>query len=455
MLDYQLFLRSKKPRAQAVGVPCESSRLPARLFDYQQHCVEFALAQGRAGIFLDTGLGKTAIELAFADQAALATNGKALILAPLAVGWQVVREAKACGVEARQIREQSEAGAGVNVCNYDRLDRINADEFGCIVLDEASILKSFTGKTTRALIEAFAGHRFRMTATATPAPNDHMELGQQSEFLGVMDSNEMLMRWFVADQTQMGRYRLKGHGERDFWEWMASWSRMAENPSDMGFPGERFILPKLDIIYHRAEADVRPAEGALFDSIVSATQIHDVKRQTAEARAALAAAIIARSADAAVIWCDTDYEADAIRAVVPEAVEVRGAHPAERKEETLAAFADGQVRILLTKPSVAGYGLNWQHCHSMIFAGRTFSYEAWYQAVRRCWRFGQTQPVQAHVIVAQGEDQIAEVISRKSDDHIRMKRAMCDAMRRAIGKERASINDYRPTHQGRLPEWLH
>lgn len=452
--SYAQFLASKTPRAQAVGIVPDAARMPAALFDYQRHCVDFALRLGRAGIFLDTGLGKTAIELAFAEQAAAASNGRALILAPLAVGWQIVREAHKFGIEARQIRAMDDASDGINVCNYDRLAHIDADRFGCIVLDEASILKSFTGKMRSALVEAFSAHRFRMTATATPAPNDHMELGNQCEFLGVMRNVEMLSRWFINDSGDTGTWRLKGHAQDQFWDWMASWSRMAENPSDMGFPGDRFVLPRLRVIYHNAEAEEIKSADGLFAAIASATTIHDIKRQTSEARAELVGSLVAQSSEPAVVWCDTDYEADALRKVMPNAIEVRGSMPTEHKESNLEAFASGEARVLITKPSICGFGLNWQHCNRMIFAGRTFSYESWYQAVRRCWRFGQTSEVFAHVIVAQGEDQIASVIARKSDDHIRMKRSMTDAMRRAIGRGDAKLSAYNPQHNGTIPQWL-
>lgn len=455
MSAYEEFLAAKMPRARAVGI-AGIDEFPAEFFPHQRHCAEFALRQGRAGIYLDTGLGKTAIELAFGHHAALATNGQALMLVPLAVAQQAKREADRFGFDARVIREQAQARPGINICNYDRLDKLDVAKFGGVILDEASILKAYTGKTSRALIGAFAGHRFRMTATATPAPNDHMELGQQCEFLGVMPSNEMLMRWFVADQTQMGRYRLKHHGEADFWRWMASWSRMAENPADLGFDGARFVLPPLDIRYHHADAtDVAPLAGSLFEIVMSATTLHDVKRQTATARAEAVASIVASTPGPAVIWCDTDYEAAAIAKAFPEAIEVRGSHPIERKEEALEAFATGAARVLLTKPSICGYGLNWQHCSTMVFAGRSFSYESWYQAVRRCWRYGQTRPVTAHVIVAEGETQIAAAIARKADDHARMKAAMAQAMRIAMADDEARlVRAYEPTHRGALPAWL-
>jgi superfamily II DNA or RNA helicase len=449
---YAEFLAGKRPAANAVGLD-KVPDLHRDLMPHQRDCVAFGLRQGRFGLFLDTGLGKTFSQLEWASHALEASNGKALILAPLAVAAQIVREGKARGYEVQQIRDQSEAREGINVCNYDRLDQLDFDEFGAVSLDESSILKSFTGKTTRALIDAFRDHRFRCAATATPAPNDHMELGQHSEFLGVMRSNEMLMRWFIADQTEMGRYRLKGHAEASFWDWMASWCRMAETPADFGYDASAYNLPPLNVHRHRAAGDIRAPAGLLFAGDLSATTLHETKRQTAEARAKAIAALMPKG-EACVVWCDTDYEADAIRAEIPEIKEVRGSHPIERKEATLEAFASGQVKWLLTKPSVAGFGMNWQHCATMIFAGRSFSYEAWYQAVRRCWRFGQKRAVECHLIVAEGEDQIGRVIDRKSGDHIKMKQAMSAAMRRAMAQDAGVRVPYQPMHKGEFASWI-
>jgi hypothetical protein len=451
--EYAAFLSGKKPRPQATGV--EPPTLNPSLFNFQSSSVDFCLRQGRAGLYLDTGLGKTFCQLEWADKARVHVGGKALILTPLAVARQMEREALARGYDARVIRDQSEARDGINICNYDRLDKIEPDAFGAVSLDEASILKNLSGATTRSLIGAFASHRFKLAATATPAPNDHMELGQQAEFLSIMSGKEMLSRFFINDaSTASQQWRLKKHAERDFWEWMASWARMAQTPEDLGFNGARFVLPALKIIRHRAQyGDIRPMEGSLFAMETSATAIHDVKRQTATNRADKAAELVATSG-AWVVWCDTDYEADALADRIPDAVEVRGSMPIERKEENLAAFADGSVRVIITKPSVAGMGLNWQHCARMVFVGRSFSYEAWYQAVRRCWRFGQKQAVEAHIIVAEGEDQIGRVIDRKAADHERMKRAMADAMQRATSRATRRLIDYEPRHKGRLPTWL-
>ena len=456
MMNYQEFLASKAPKAKPVGV--EPGSMPAHLFDFQASCVQFALRQGRAALFLDTGLGKTACELEWSNQAAEASNGVALILTPLAVARQIEAEGLRWGYDIRVVREQSDVRRGINVCNYDRLDHLDASAFGAVALDESSILKAFGGATSRDLIASFAGCRFRLAATATPSPNDHMELGQHADFLGVMASSEMLIRWFINDtNTASQQWRLKRHGEDAFWDWVASWSRSAASPEDLGFDGSRFILPPLEIVRHKVQAEINAADGSLFAGDVSATNMHAVKRQTADERAALVAELVMAEPDEPwVIWVDTDYEADAVMALMKGvAVEVRGSHPVERKENAIAAFGDGTTRVLVTKQKITGYGLNWQHCARQAFVGRSFSYEAWYQAVRRCWRFGQKRSVIVHIAVAEGEDQIGRVIDRKADGHDRMKRAMANAMRRANETASAVKVPYIPSYAARIPKWLH
>lgn len=451
--EYLEFLAGKAPRAQAAGI--DPMPMTGALYDFQRAATEFCLRQGRAALFLDTGLGKTICELEFATQASEATNNYALILTPLAVARQIEREAQRFGYDARVVRDANEVRKGISICNYDRLDKLDPSRFGCVVLDESSILKSFTGATTRALIQMFHGTRFKLCATATPAPNDHMELGQHAEFLEIMASNEMLARWFISDQTEMGRYRLKRHGEQAFWDWMASWARMAETPDDLGFDGSRFVLPPLKITRHKVAGYAKPAEGLLFLQDVSATNMFAIKRETAQERAkAVGLAVAAEPAEFWVIWVDTNDEADAVMAALPDAREVRGSHSLEHKENTLAAFAAGEFGQLVTKSSITGFGVNWQHCARMAFVGRSFSYEQWYQSVRRCWRFGQTRPVDVHIMVAEGEDQIGRVIDRKSYDHAGMKRAMAEAMRRNRAKSSTVKVAYEPTHLGRTPLWL-
>jgi hypothetical protein len=453
-MSYADFLASKVPVAPMRGI--EPGQINDALFPYQRACVDFLLRAGSGGLFLDTGLGKTLCELEWAEHARRATNGYALILTPLAVAQQIAREGERFGYDARVIRDQSEAREGINVCNYDRLDKIDPEAFGAAALDESSILKSFAGKTSRGLIQAFAGHRFRLSATATPAPNDHMELGQHADFCGVMASNEMLSRFFINDtSTASQEWRLKRHGVNAFWDWMSSWCRMAQMPSDLGDSDDGFILPPLRIVKHHATEVAKPIDGDMFAlDIVSATTMHDLKRQTAIERAKVAVDLATSNSEPWVLWVDTDYEADAVKAAMPSALEVRGSMPIEMKERNIAAFSDGTARVLITKSSITGFGLNWQHCCHTAFVGRSFSYESWYQAVRRFWRFGQKRPVNVHIVVAEGEDSIGRVIDRKADGHAEMKAAMRAAMLRNMGKDSAVKVPYAPTHDGRLPTWL-
>jgi len=454
---YRQFLRQK-----AVSVPQRGlQRVPEladHLFPFQALCVEHHLRVGSAGCFLDTGLGKTEVQLEFCQRAIEPTNGRALILTPLAVASQTKRRADRWGYEARVIREPSDVGSGINICNYDRLDKIDPSAFDVVSLDEASILKSFTGKTTRALIEMFRGVRFKLAATATPAPNDHMEIGNYAEFLGTMATNEMLSRFFINDtSTASHKWRLKGHAETAFWDWMASWARMAEKPSDLGDSDDGYDLPPFEVRSHRAaESDLQQGLGGLFGSpSMSATSMHDVKRQTSEARAERMAELVAdEPGETRIIWCDTNYEADVLKRAVPDASEVRGSMSIDEKERILEAFSTGDIKTLIAKPSMCGFGLDWSHCARMAFVGRTYSYETWYQAVRRCWRYGQKRRVIVDLVVAEGEDTIGRVINRKADDHAKMKAAMRDAMRRATGRTAGLKVAYDPNHIAEVPAWL-
>lgn len=458
MTSYTDFLHSKRPRAVDRGI--DVSDIASHLFPYQAECVRFLLKVGSGGLFLDTGLGKTLCELEWAEHARHATNGRALILTPLAVAHQFAAEGERFGYDSRVIRSQDEVIDGINICNYDRMDKIDTQAFGAVALDESSILKSFSGKTSRSLIDAFSGHRFRLSATATPAPNDHMELGQHSSFCGVMSLMEMMSRFFINDtSTASQSWRLKRHGVAQFWDWMASWCRMASMPSDLGDSDDGFALPELNIDRHHVGSNLKPQDGDLFASdVLSATNMHDVKRQTADARARIAAELaLGDVSEPWVIWVDTDYEADAVLALLRgrnDVAEVRGSMSIDAKETALDAFADGSTRVLITKPSICGFGLNWQHCSRTVFVGRSFSYEAWYQAVRRFWRFGQKRPVQVHIAVATGEESIGAVIERKEGDHAQMKSAMRAAMLRNIGRTYQVKVPYLPTHQGSVPQWL-
>ncbi len=456
MSAYTDFLASKAVRAPERGLQ-RTPGLARHLFPFQRHCVEHALRCGSAGNFLDTGLGKTEVQLEWCQRALEATNGRALVLTPLAVAGQFQRRAERWGYDSQVIREQSDAKSGINICNYDRLDKLDPSAFGAVALDEASILKNFGGKTSRALIDTFRNHRFRLAATATPAPNDHMELGNYADFLSVMAPNEMLSRFFMNDtSTASQQWRLKGHAVQAFWSWVASWARAAERPSDLGDSDEGFILQPFKVFRHRArDSQIENALADLFGTVtMSATTMHDVKRQTSEARAETAAALIAAEPNEPwIIWCDTDYEADALKRATTSAIEVRGSQSTDEKEDKLRAFALGGEKHIIGKPSMMGYGLDWSHCARMVFVGRSYSYETWYQAVRRAWRFGQKREVHVHLVVAEGEGEIGRVIDRKSGDHIKMK----IAMRQAMLSDGASVERmaaYIPNHQLRIPAWI-
>ena len=452
--EYAAFLARKAPKARPTGV--EPQPMPVHLFDFQADVCRFMVRAGRAAAFLDTGLGKGRMALECLRQAGDASGKPTLHLVPLAVARQIETEGRSLGYEIRLIRCQDEAAAGINVCNYDRIDHLDLSRFGAVSLDESHILASLTGSTARKLIDGCEPVRFLFCWTATPAPNSHQELGAHAEFLRIMRSTEMLCRWFVNDtNTASQEWRLKGHAQQAFWDWMASWSRCAQSPEDLGFDGSQYVLPPLQTFRHQAGAEARTMDGTLFGADLTATTMHAKKRETATSRAAIAAALVnAEPHEPWILWCDNDAEADALMAAVTGAVEVRGSHSPERKERALADFIEGRKLYLVAKPQACGYGLNLQHCARVAYVGRSFSYRAWYQSVRRCWRFGQTRSVHVHLIVAEGEDQIGRVIDRKAGAHAEMKLAMAAAMRRGVATESAVKVAYLPTHTCEIPSWL-
>jgi superfamily II DNA or RNA helicase len=432
LTDYREFIASKGTTASSHGFAMHDAW--DGLFPHQRATLQFACEKGCSAAFLDTGLGKSRVEAAAAAEFMHASGKPSLILTPLAVARQMVRECEAVGVEARIIREQSDVWSGVNIANYERLPKLNTSAFGGVVLDESSILKSFTGPTKRLLCDAFAETPYRLAATATPAPNDHMEIGQHAEFLGVMPGPEMLSRWFISDQTTMGGYRLKGHARDSFWQWVASWARAATLPSDLGGDDAGFVLPPLNYEIHTVEADITRdvPDGMLFripDG--SATTIHREKRLTMSERVECAAAIANQADGPVIVWCETNAESSALAAAIPDAIEVYGSMDPEEKIAALDAFTFGERRVIVSKPKLAGLGLNWQHAHTVIFASVSHSYEQHYQAVRRAWRFGQQHPVTCHVILAATETAIWNNVQRKAEDHTRMKRAMAQSMVRS------------------------
>lgn len=417
---------------------------------------EFALERGSAALFLDTGLGKSLTELEWARQVAEETGKPSLILTPLAVAGQMVREGQKFGIDARQIREQSEVGAGVMVANYERLPKLDPDAFGGVVLDESSILKSFAGQTRNRLMAAFGNHRFKLAATATPSPNDHMELGNHAEFLGIMRQQEMLSQWFINDtSTASQEWRLKGHAVEDFWQWVASWSRCATLPSDLGGDDTGYVLPEIDRRIHVVEADRMQDvdQGMLFRiPEMSATSFHKEKRLTLKERCEKAAAL-ADHDKPVTVWCETNEESAMLNDIIDGSQEVRGDMSPEEKERHLLGFVDGDFRVIITKPKLAGFGVNWQHCAHAIFASISFSYEQHYQAVRRSHRFGQTERVRNDIVIADTEDVIWQAINVKGKKHDEMKRRMSEAMSKAQNGGKVRTVYDRPIDLA-FPEWI-
>lgn len=456
-MNYQEFLKTKKVSVQRSGFD-SIPELNSLLKPHQRHTVEFALKQGRAAAFLDTGLGKTLTCLEWGRVVTESKNKPTIMLAPLAVGQQHEREAVKFGIEAKYIRDPSEVtNSQIYITNYERLKLFNPNDFGAIILDESSIIKSFTGKTT-AEITAFARHMpFRLAATATPSPNDVMELGQHSNFLDVMASSEMLARWFVTDQSEMGKYRLKKHGIKDFWSWVASWARSIGKPSDVGYDDAGYILPPMKTELHIVNTDLTKGadDGQMFRNIdLSATSVHKEKRMTSLDRAKRIAEVVKSEPNEQwVIWCETDYDAQSIMSFLPESVEVAGSMKPEIKEQRLMAFTDGDIRILVTKPSIAGFGLNWQNCARTAFVGLSFSYEQYYQAIRRFYRFGQQREVHCHIAIADTELPIWRIVERKALEHETMKREMNEAMKREVITREVKV-DYNPTTALKLPSFL-
>jgi DNA modification methylase len=432
--DYSEFLSGKVLRAPAFGFDAPDT-LNKNLFPFQRAVVLWALRKGRCALFLDTGLGKSLCQLEWARQVQLHTKRKVLILTPLAVAGQTCREAAKFGIDARQIREADDDcdATWVRVANHEILHKLNPDDYVGIVIDESSLLKNFSGKVRKQLTAAFKNTAYRLCCTATPSPNDAMELGTHCEFLGIMDSHKMLARWFTNQAGEAGVWTLKQHGQKDFWRWCSTWSVSASRPSDIGaFDDAGYVLPGLDIVQQTVSVDITTdrADGELFrQPTLSATTLHKELRRTAPARAARVAELVAASPGSWIVWANTNYEADAITALIPDAVEIRGNDKLELKESRIDDFLAGKTRVLVSKPVILGSGLNLQCCHNMAFIGLSYSFEQFYQALRRSYRFGQTERVTAHVIAAATEGKIAEVVAQKKQAHERMQQQMVQAMR--------------------------
>lgn len=437
MSDYQQFLAAKRLTTQPSGFAVDAGAIHPMLFPFQRAIVRWAVALGRAAVFADTGLGKTFMQAEWARLVAAHTGGRVLLLSPLAVAHQTVREAAKLGIAVTYVRSQAEADAAatpVVITNYDMLGALDPAAFVGVVLDESSILKAFSGATKRQLVAAFASTPYRLACTATPAPNDHMELGNHAEFLGVMQGAEMLARWFINDSMKAESYRLKHHARADFWRWVTSWAVCIAKPSDLGDSDDGFILPPLDLRERIVTVDHTRAHerGQLFvNGSLNATALWKEKAATAGDRCAAAIEIVSAEADEPwMVWCDTNDEQKILEeAFGDRAISVYGSLSVAEKEARISAWLAGERPILITKAEICGYGLNAQHCARHVYVGVTYSFEKFYQALRRSYRFGQTRQVVAYLIYAESEGNVIETIRRKQGDHAAMQAEMTAAQR--------------------------
>jgi len=459
-MSYSEFLARKAWRTTDSGFV--ASDLPAGLFPFQADLVRWACRRGRAGLFVDTGLGKTAMQLAWAAEVARHTGHPVLILSPLAVAAQTVREASKFGMAATLCRDGADVTNGINVTNYDRLHRFDPEMFGGVVLDESSCLKDFTSATRTTLIDAFRSTPHKLCCTATPAPNDFTELGNHAEFLGVMTRTEMLAMYFTHDGGSTQDWRIKGHAQRDYWRWVCSWAAAVKRPSDLGYDDSAFVLPPLEIRETVVPATIEQArsQGRLFvDLAETLSDQRQARRGSLDDRVARCAAIVnAEPGEQWLVWCELNAEGDALTAAIPGAVQVAGADSAESKEQRILDFAEGRSRVLVSKPSICGHGVNLQQCARIAFVGLTHSFEQFYQAVRRCWRFGQTRPVDCHIIVGEAEGPVRDNLRRKQADAERMAAAMTEHTAAIVLSEvrglTRDVTTYRAETEMVLPGWL-
>lgn len=460
MMDaYQEFLARKRIFDPMTGMTSIPS-LPSVMKPHQRDITSWALRRGRAAIFAGTGLGKTLMEIVWGARVAEHTSKPVLCFAPLAVSAQHLREGEKFGIAAMLAKIQDDVRHGLFVTNYQKMGHFDLSRFGGVILDESSILKSTDGHYRTRLIEECSAIPFRLAATATPAPNDFMELGNHAEFLGVMSYTDMLATFFVHDGGDTQKWRLKGHAENEFWKWMASWAVMIRKPSDLGYPNDGYDLPPLKQIQHMAGVAYEPNidTGHLFP--MQATTLSEriaARRGSVNDRAALAASLTP-SDRPFVWWCNLNSESASLTKAIPGAVETLGSDSDDVKERKLIDFSEGRIRVLVTKPSVAGHGMNWQHCADTGFVGLNDSFEQVYQAIRRFWRFGQTKPVTVHFIAAETEGAVVANLRRKEADAERMAAAMVAHMADlSAANVRGMIRDrpdYDPQQPMKLPSFL-
>lgn len=458
-MEYTEFLESKKIGFESFGIEVDESELNPMLFDWQKIIVKWALKKGRAALFEDCGLGKTPQQLEWANQICQKTQGNVLILAPLAVSKQTKEEGNKFGIKVHICKDQSEVKSGINITNYEKLHNFEPSTFTGIVLDESGILKNFAGKYKNEILEAFQHTKYKLACTATPAPNDYIELGNHAEFLGVCSRSEMLSMFFINDASHTGDWRLKGHvKENIFWQWMSSWCVMLSKPSDLGFEDDGFTLPEIKYHEHIIKSTAKPKRGFFLEEAATLNDRRKVRSETNDIRCKAAADLINSTNDLWVCWCNLNPEGDLLTEYVDNALQVAGRHSDEIKAKRMLDFAHGDIERLVTKPKIAGLGMNWQICHKAAFVGLSDSWEQFYQATRRIYRFGQTKPVEIHIFIEEREGAVLRNIQKKDEAAKDMMAGMVQHMQKLTISEfntlKRSTTDYNPSIEMELPGWI-
>lgn len=450
MNDYLQFLETKQTSYVHSGFELPESDLNSNLFPFQKFCVLRALKAGKYALFEDCGLGKTLQQLEWAHQVAKYTSQPVLILAPLAVSGQTIEEGKKFGIHVEKLNIsplRSSTLEGIFITNYEQLEKIDCSVFSGVVLDESSILKNYSGATKELILDKFARTPYKLACTATPSPNDHLELGNHAEFLNVMRSKEMVSIFFINDAFNkdhtISKWRLKKHAEKDFWKWVSSWSIMLSNPSDIGFQGDNYVLPEL--LIDELEIGVeKQNNGKLFNDIkVNATDFYKELRVTQNERCRAVANLVNQSTENFIVWVKSNDEEEELLTLIPDAVSVNGSHKPEVKESRLLGFAANEFRVLITKTKIAQFGLNYQNCRNQIFLSFDFSFEGLYQAIRRSWRFGQKNNVNITLVTVETMGNVIESIKEKQAKFETMQQEMQLAMNEAQGEISLTDHNFR------------
>lgn len=455
-MKYEEFLQSKRHSLGEFGF--EANFIPDIAFDFQRHVIEKAVAKGRVAVFLDTGLGKTLVQLSIAQNIVNHTNKKVLILTPLAVAFQFILEAEKIGVDDIEYSKDGKHTKKIVICNYERLHYFDSNEFTCVILDESSILKNFDGKIKNQITSFIKKVPYRFLSTATPSPNDFIELGTSSEALGYMGYMDMLGKFFKNNQNSVDsnnrnigeKFYLKPHAEKDFFAWVNQWSIMAKMPSDLGFSNERYQLPELitnkHIVKNQSLIDVN-GQVQMFTPIAkSMTEVRHEQKMTEDKRCEKAVELA--KGKTSVYWCNTNKESAILKSLDSEAVEIIGSQSIDKKEEILQAFANNEIKRLITKAKMTGMGLNWQHCnHSVFFP--TWSYEQYYQAVRRFWRFGQKKPVTIDMVISDGQTRVLEALQQKTQKAIELHQKLTENVNRSFTNHKKEFDK-----EINLPQWI-